>query len=212
MRRAMDAYPQLDSVWDTGAAFLAHHREDDGVHTFVHVVAGGAEVPALEVGQVVWIDLRFEDRAAAFRLHARVVERLTEGPLHGLRLAFLDEESERRELVLACAEGESIPYLRRKAVRTPCDLTVEVTRADGSAFLARLTTVSERGAQIEGGGFDVNERIELAIALPHAQLRVRARVTSVLKGLDAGAGLEFQFESARQREAVAAEITKFRQR
>jgi len=208
----MDAYPQLESAWETGAAFLAHHREEAGVHTFVHFVGDAAELAAFAVGTVVWIGLRFEDRGAAFRLHARVVERLTEQPPFGLRLAFLDEETDRRELVLACAEGESIPYLRRKAVRTPCDLAVDVTRADGSTFAARLSNISERGAQIEGGRFHADERIELAIALPHTRLRVRARVTSVLTGLDAGAGLEFQFESARQRETVAADITKFRQR
>lgn len=207
----MDAYPQLESVWDTGAAFLSHLRQDGGVHTFLHLVSDGASVPAFPLGTVVWIGLRFEDRGAAFRLHARVVERLTEGPPYGLRLAFLDEERDRRELVLACAEGESIPYLRRKAVRTPCDLAADVTRVDGSGFSARLTNVSERGAQIQGGPFEVNERIGLTIALPHGPLRVRARVTSVLKGLDAGAGLEFQFESTRQRELVAAEITRFRQ-
>ena len=37
------------------------------------------------------------------------------------------QPDDQQRLVLACAEGESIPYLRRKAVRTPCDLTVEVT-------------------------------------------------------------------------------------
>ena len=204
---------RLVSTWATGSAFREHVRESDGVRTFFHPTA---EVPPamLHVGVLVSVSLRFADRDTDFHVHARVVERVATDAARGLVLAFLPEEKDRQELVLASAEGESVPYLRRKAVRTACDLAVLVALEDGTTFESVMSTISERGAHLETASLGPDQRVHLRIALPDRQPRIEVagRVTSKIVGLQEGVGIEFIFTSSKQRDAVAAQVAAFRSR
>ena len=212
MSRARDL-PRLVSTWDTGSAFRAQVGEAEGVRTFFHPARDASELPAAAVpGAIVAVALRFLDRDTEFRVHGRVLERHTSGPSIGLRLAFLPEERDRQELVLAAAEGESVPYLRRKAVRTPCNLDVQVSLEDGSTLRAKLTTISERGAYLELASLTSGQKVELSIVFPGQRERVRVggRITAAVAGLERGSGIEFIFVAAKQRDAVAAAVAQFR--
>ena len=214
MSRARD-FARLVSSWPTGAKFREQVRDVDGVRAFFHPVQAASELPAAAVvGSLVSVSLRFVDRDTDFHVHGRVLERVATGDAPGLLLAFLPEERDRQELVLASAEGESVPYLRRKAVRTPCNLEVDVTQEDGTLLHSTLSTISERGAHLEDESLSPNQRIQLSIAFPHVRARVgvAGRVTAKIAGPQQGVGIEFLFVSSKQRDAVAAEVATFRSR
>ena len=211
MRPALEL-PRIVSTWATGAEFCAQLGEDGSERTFYHPVRDASELPAEATpGAILSVSLRFLDRDVEFHVHGRVLER-NAGGMVGLRLAFLAEERDRQELVLASAEGERIPYLRRKAVRTPCDLEVQVTSEDGSRSPARLTNISERGAYVGLVAFVPGRKLELAISFPghRERVHVAGRITAALSGPQRGAGVEFMFVSAKQRDAIAAAVVEFR--
>ena len=198
---------RLVSSWETGARFREHVRETNGAHTFLYrAPAGDSSSSELEIGELVSVSVRFVDRDTDFHVHAHVVARVEDG----LTLAFLPEERDRQELVLATADGESIPYLRRKAVRTPCRLEVHVTLEDGNAFDGVLSIISERGAQLSQSALGTDTRLQLEIVFPTQRVHVAGRVTGTIRGPQDGAGIEFLFGSAKQRDAVSAAVTAFR--
>lgn len=212
MSRARDL-PRLVSNWANGAEFRAQVREADGVRMFFHPVKHGAELPdkAL-VGQLVSVSLRFIDRDTDFHVHAKVMERVTAGDKPGLLLAFLPEERDRQELVLAIAEGESVPYLRRKAIRTPCNLDVQVLTEEGKKLDSVVSTISERGAHLDTDALAKNQRVQLAIRFPNHKGRVTVggRVTARIAGPEEGVGIEFIFQSSKQRDELAVIVQAFR--
>lgn len=212
MSRARDL-PRLVSSWPNGAMFREHVRETDGARTFFYPVDDAKALPVkIVVGSLVSISLRFVDRDTDFHVHANVVERVETGNKPGLVLAFLPEERDRQELVLAIADGESVPYLRRKAIRTPCTLGVGVIRENGAKLESTLSTISERGAHLEADMLSKNERVQLAIAFPGQKARVvvGGRVTARITGPEKGVGIEFIFVSSKQRDDVASVVAGFR--
>jgi hypothetical protein len=202
--------PHVVSTWETGADFRRQVGELDGVRTFFHPVREAAELPAAAVpGALISVSLRFLDRDIEFHVHTRVVARITEAP-SGLKLAFLPEERDRQELVLASAEGESVPYLRRKSVRTPCNLDVHVKLENGTSIDTKLSTISERGAHVALETLAPEQRVTLTIAFAERAVQVVGRVTAKIAGPQRGAGIEFIFASSKQRDDIAAAVTKFR--
>jgi len=136
-----------------------------------------------------------------------VLERCSSGPERGLRLEFLLEERERQELVLAWAAGESVPYFRRAGERVPCHLQVRIA-GDGREPLDTVGDVISRG------GVHVQAAVPLepdstvlardrAPGPPPAAPARRARGLGHPRRPQEGAGIEFLFESAAQRDEVA---------
>lgn len=212
MSRARDR-TRLVSTWATGAEFRSHVRESEGVCTFFHPLSDEQAAHVSE-GALVSVSLRFVDRDTDFHVHARVVHRVEKDGAPGLVLAFLPEEKDRKELVLASAEGDSVPYLRRKAVRTACSLGVQVALEDGTTFDCVMSTISERGAHLDTARLHPHQRVHLRIVMPDRGplIEVGGRVTGKIVGLQEGAGIEFIFGSSKQRDAVAAQVAAFRSR
>ena len=207
--------PRLLSVWTSGASFLDTYRATDGLGSFFHAAATAAELPAEAVaGALLSVTLRFLHREADIQIHARVLERHESASGPGLRLAFLPEERERQELVVAWASGESVPFLRRRAPRIPCNLPVEARLPSGDRAQGNFLNVSEFGALLAiDRPLEVETTLDLSVAFSPGKRRMalRARVTAVLRGPEGGAGLEFLFSSAEQRAAVASEVARIRE-
>jgi hypothetical protein len=192
----------LESVWQTGAAFLDGYTAGDaasgGPGKFLCALQPGANAG---LGATLSVLLRFVDREAEFHVHARVVERRESR----LRLEFLAEEKGREELVVACARGESVAYHRRARPRIPCDLAARV-----GASSARVVHISSRGLQVSVDGlnrFAIDHEVRLTVDFEGGPQEVRARVAAVLaEGPQTGLGLEFLFDSAAQRDAVADQV------
>jgi len=136
------------------------------------------------------------------------------GERRGLVLQLLAEEGDRQELVLAAAEGESIPYRRRHRARRGCRLAVAVGTPGGRTLEGVATDISERGLHLRLGlDLVVNTRVDLAIAFADraGPFTVSGRVASVVtQGPQAGVGIEFLFDSAAGRDALATEVGRVR--
>jgi hypothetical protein len=195
--------PHYVATWETGAQFREHVREEGDGKTFYFPMQ--SDLPT--IGTTVSMSLRFLDRDTDFHVHGRVLEHVQ----GGLRLAFLPEERDRQELVLASAEGESVPYLRRKAIRTACNLTVLVTPEGGETFSSTLSTISERGGHLENQTLRQGQKVQLSIDFPgKPRVHVAGRVTAKIAGPQSGAGIEFLFSASKQRDTFAAEVAAFR--
>jgi hypothetical protein len=198
---------ELESVWRTGVEFLAQFQRDPSPGTFFHPFSRSPRVPArLEAGDLFAVLVRFLDRKAEFRLHARVVEVRRGATPPGVVLALLPEEKERRELVLACAEGESVPYRRRRHHRLACSLAARVTPAKGPALAGTVTSLSEGGLRVLlDRPLESDTPVRAALSFP-GRLRkqeVAGRVTSTIaEGDRHSVGVEFLFESQKQRDQV----------
>ena len=204
---AVSSMPRIESVWPTGAEFLRHVRRTETLVTFVHPSAPPAP---LAPGTIVEVKIRFADRGLDFNVHGRVVDRLDDDPIAGLRLAFLSEERTRQELVLMTAEGENVPYLRRHSQRIPCRLPTDVTIDGGTTFATYTTNISARGAYLLVDQAPAGTQLELSIVFPQRRKPVRlfARVAAAVAGPRRGVGVEFLFESRQQRDAVAVEVAR----
>jgi hypothetical protein len=198
---------EVESVWRTGAEFLAQFQREPGPGSFFHPFSKSPRSPArFEPGTRCSVLIRFLDRKAEFRLHARVVEVRTEKEPKGLLLELLPEEKERRELVLACAEGESVPYRRRRHHRISCSLPLKVTAPKGPSLTGTVTSLSEGGLRaLLDRPLEPDTVVHAAIAFPGKLRRqdVAGRVTStVVEGKQHSVGIEFQFESLKQKDQV----------
>lgn len=226
--------PPFESVWATGAEFLAGFIPGNPAQFFHPVTPEWNEPPFLTVGVLLSVVLRFEDRGARFHVHARVVEKRLTGPRRGIVLELLVEERNRLELVLTCVGGESFPYFKRRYPRTPARLPVRVTGPDGVERDMVTTSVNEGGMHLglpeaEGdapgplrggsseiplfsGELEASARVKLAITWPTGAVALlNARVTEVIpRGPQRGLGIELLFASAEQREATASEVALVR--
>jgi hypothetical protein len=204
---------RLESVWSVSSDFLRYVQRSAEQTAFVYRVATVAEIPPIQPGSTIEVSIRFADRGTEFNVHAHVLERLESGSPLGLRLAFLPEEKARQELVLLSAEGESVPYLRRRAPRLACRLptTVEIDRA--TSFETLIVNISDRGAYLLLERAPPDATLTLDIAFPGAKkpTRLRGRVTAQVAGPKRGIGIEFLFESTKQRDALVAEVTRLRE-
>jgi hypothetical protein len=205
------AFPSIVSSWATGAEFLRLVQKSDGPASFFHPLPDAA--PAYDPGSLVSVLVQLTDRGAAFRVHARVVHTGDTKDGRGMRLEFLPEESERQELVLAAAEGESVAYVRRRHPRLPCDLPVTVRLSFWKRRRARAVDIGEGGLRLVSvPPLELDAEIEIAVELPSGKkLELRAQVISITNdGPSAGAGLAFVFTSSRERAAAAEAVALVR--
>ncbi len=210
------AAPRLDSSWETGAAFMAAYEPREPAGRLWQPVAAGRDLPpGATPGKLLQLQLHFRDREASFRIHARVLERRSEGEKRGLLLELLAEEKSCHELVLACAEGESFPYFRRRFERVAAALPVQIQLHRGGKLAATAVEIGEGGAGlVPDHGLELKSRLRLAIDFPEDdRLAVQARVVSIMPGGPRrGVGVEFLFESAAQRAAMAERVARLRAR
>ncbi len=183
-----------------GAAFLAGYRPAD--ESFLADASAEGTPP----GAVLRIQIHFDDTERDFYVHARLLEQEP----GRLRLAFVPGESDRKELVLACAEGESVPYFRRRARRVAATLEVRVRLPAGTEIEARTADVSARGLRLLcDHPLAVGTSVSLAIGFPgqSAPLRVGGRVVALeTGGPEPGASIEFLFVSPAEEEELAARV------
>lgn len=194
--------PRLTAPFASGAAFLTAW---DATTASVTVAAD----PPPPLGALVSLQIRFEAEEREFRAHGHVID-LRTGDAPAARVAIVPEEVSRRELILAAARGESVPYFRRNARRITLELRVQLTSENGVKLQGVTREVSARGMMLLTD--PVLERGELvalriAVASRSQPLRVGARVRSVVRdGAIRGVGLEFVFGSADEQRALAAVI------
>lgn len=204
----------LDSVFQSGADFIDVFDDSQPPGVFFHHVIDETDLPRrARVGALVSVRIEFVDRKAEFRVHARVVERVAEGDQHGVLLEFLPEEEARKQLVLACAEGDDFDYEHRESARYNCLLSVDVARASGQIVAGTAAEISAKGVRLRiDAPLAVDEMVQLTLSFPSGMLfAVSSRVASVIAdGPDRGAGFEFVFETDRQREEMNAQVARLR--
>ncbi len=131
--------------------------------------------------------------------------------------AFLNRVrlGERQELVVACAEGESIPYFRRRHERVDCRLPVRVSIGKGRKLDSTAVDISEGGVGlVTDHALLLKMHVILSATLPSKKrISLRGRVVSVIpKGPQQGVGVEFVFESVEQRGEMADQVALLRSR
>jgi pSer/pThr/pTyr-binding forkhead associated (FHA) protein len=218
----LESYPDLESVWQTGADYLSNYRQNCEPGRLFHPAPRNASLlPEATPGALLSLNIRFLDRDTNFRVHARVIERQTGGEKPGLLVEFVREERDRQELVLACAKGESIPYFRRRHERVPCRLPIVVHVGEDDKRPATAVDISEGGTRlVPSHGLEKGMRVLLSLSFSENKLfpfqRRRslvlyARVVSIVtRGLQVSAGVEFLFESSKQRNKLVDEVTSLR--
>ena len=209
---------KLELVFESGRNFLDDvRRHDNAPARFVwHLPEGLSMPPYATPGDLVSATIRIADREADFHVHLRVIERSPEGQRRGLVFEFLPEERARQELVLACAEGESIPYQRRRRMRVPCALPVVLAVAGRHDLngVCDLISVGGMHVQLEGSldPLTIDALVQVVLELDGRRWRIPGRITSRLDaGPQRGVGVEFLFESARQRDEVAERVAALEQ-
>jgi hypothetical protein len=210
-RTGYDELRKVDLEWPTGAEFLDTVRLSDGLASFSYVPPEDADPPpAARLGSLVSLTIRFGDREGHFHVHARVIKRVAKEDRRELRFEFLREERGRQELVLATAEGESIPYRRRRWPRIPCELPVRVRTGRWSRTKATATDICQHGMRIDLSPPPPAETaVDLWVTLPgrKKKLALKGRVAGVVEaGPGRGVGVEFVFASADERLAVAETV------
>jgi hypothetical protein len=218
----LELYPNLESVWQTGADFLGNYRQNSDPGRFFYSTARDEHFVAdATPGSLLSLDIRFLDRGTNFHVHARVLDRQIGGEKPGLLLEFIKEEKDREELVVASAKGESIPYFRRRHERFPCRIPVVIDPGEENKVSATAIDISESGARlIATQGFERGTRLLLHLLfsdkklffVPRARrLVLHARVVStVTKGEQKSLGVEFLFESSSQRGLLVDEVVLVR--
>jgi len=214
---SLDMYPKLNSVWQTCEQFFANLELRDGPARLFHPVRADFEFPPQAgPGALLSVFIRLLDRQAPdFHLHAYVIEKRVEGKKRGILLEFLEEEKDRLELVLVCAEGESIPHFRRRYERTDCRLPAKIKEVGRKWLDCTAIDISEGGLGLVP---DHELRPETLIVLSieyddDKTIELNGRVASVVpRGPQQGLGIEFLFESAKQRDQVADCVAILRSR
>jgi hypothetical protein len=204
-------YPGLESTWQRATDFAARYSKQS--LSFLHPIPFNQALPDAKVGELLSVLLVFVDRRAEIRVHARVLECRASGDQRGLLLALLPEEQSRIELINACVEGESIPYLRRAHPRLPCQILSHVEAPDSPSFDCVATNISERGAFLATSEtFEVETVVEITLTPRRGELiPLRARIASVVRGgVEEGLGVEFLYRSTAEQRKVTAEVARLR--
>jgi hypothetical protein len=191
----------------TGADFLAAY--DAATGSFPVDLPAGARAEELGAdGVPMTVVVRFIDTERDFRVHATVVAR----DEHEVRVAIVASEASRRELVLASARGESIPYYRRAARRVSVAVGVALTTEAGLRLASHSEDLSTRGLLFATRqAIEVGTAVRLRLAFPGRRepIGVNGRVRSVVRaGPRRGVGIEFVFGSREERDALAGLVAE----
>jgi hypothetical protein len=184
----------------TGAQLLERYDEATASFTIDH--AGQLAVGEATLAIVV----RFDDQGREFKVRGRVIERAGDTA----RLAFAPDEEARREMILASARGESLPYFRRAEPRYAACIEVRLTTESGLELASHSQDVSARGLMLTTDHrLEIGTPVTLRLVFPdHPDpIRVGGRIRSTVRtGARRGVGIEFQFESTEHRTQVASRV------
>ncbi len=156
-----------------------------------------------ETERDVSITVCIDDPGRDFRIHGRV---LAVGD--ALRLAFDEGAETTRDLILACARGESVPYFRRSESRIPARLEVRMRSETGLVIVSHTQNISARGLMLTTDHtLDVGTKVALRIVFPDEEpLTIAGRVQSRRGGALRGLGIEFMYTSEDQREELVRHL------
>lgn len=156
-----------------------------------------------ESGHAISITVRIDELGRDFRAPGHVLA--IDG---ALRLAFDAEAEATRELVLACARGESVPYFRRTEARIPARLEVRMRSETGLVIVSHTQNISARGLMLTTDHrLDVGTKVALRIVFPQEEpLTIAGRVQSQRTGALRGLGIEFMFASEDQRDELVRRL------
>lgn len=147
--------------------------------------------------------VQIESLAREFRIRGHV---LAVGDQ--LRIELDRDAESARELILASARGESVPYFRRSEERRPVRLEVRLRSETGLAIVSHTQNISARGLMLTTDHrLEVGTRVALRIVFPGEEPvtiagKVQSRRTGPLRGL----GIELVYTSEDQREAFARRL------
>lgn len=163
-----------------------------------------------KLGQELTVVIDFPAERRNFRLRGQVVSARRgskEPPLPaGIEVAFPSGQNHTVQMVLDHASGKQVDFVHRKTKRVPC--SVEVNYRTDQGFVREFAEdLSEGGTFIRTDEiFAVGTEIQCKLKPPGYLLgvKLRARVAWVSRTKDPkGMGLEFLFESERQRKKVS---------
>ncbi|MFZ5470914.1 MAG: PilZ domain-containing protein [Myxococcota bacterium] len=205
---------RLEVSWKNGDELLSAFDLTAGR---VIAPAPGGVLPAQPVvGELVEFRARLQDRALEVIAHCRVIERLAANPA-GWRLEFAAGQEGRRELLLALARGDQVPWGKRRSKRVPVMLSATVHR-EGRRTRAHTINVSDEGlCLVTKSPYAVNADISMRVwPLPFAFVwppLLRGRVTSCFQLEEEYAiGINLRFVSAGQARGWKRVVAKALQR
>ncbi|NMB73670.1 MAG: TIGR02266 family protein [Myxococcales bacterium] len=168
-----------------------------------------------ELAEPVLLTVEFPAERRSFRLQGKVISRRRgsqEPPLPpGVEVEFYSEENRTLQLVLDHAAGKAVDFVDRRSHRMPCSFVVTYGRDD--QFVREFAEdISEGGSFIRTDRlFPVGTVVECKLKPPGYLLGLKlwARVAWVkATGQPRGMGLEFLFETERQRKKVRDIVQK----
>lgn len=187
----MQAREQLKITWARGAEFLSVYDRDAFRYT-VSVPHSTRVLRHTSVGGHLLVEHQFADSERSFRHVARVVDH-SPGPPEIVTLEFTSAERAVRELLVCHCEGQSVPYLNRRAERKPVWLPIELS-FDGERWLHGIVTeLSELGAFITTKQGTPEGKVKLRIPLGGEPLEVMGRSLYQRYVHDPGFAVEFVF-------------------
>ena len=190
----MQAREQLLITWAHGAEFLSAYDRDTSRYT-VSVPHSTRVLRTTSVGGELLVEHKFADSERSFRHAARVVDH-SAGPPEIVTLEFIEAERAVRDLVVCHAEGQSVPYLNRRADRRPVWMPIELSFGGDRWLHGIVTELSELGAFIttKQGTPEGAVRLRLPLA-DGARLELTARSLYQRYVHEPGFAVEFIFEN-----------------
>jgi len=215
---------EFDLHFEAGADFLAAYQEKGFGELFVDF-SGGGEIPDLgKIGDTLAVNMFFSDRSLSFRVHMRLLWRRPQGAgrlSRGVGLGFLEEETQRRDMIVGIARGDELTFWLRQTARHPARVAVRVEgRTAAEPEKGPATRVVD--CDISLGGIRIptelprraGDLVHLRLAAPGALLgavRIDGRVAwSSLGGVEPGMGIEFIYADERQRRRIEKLVEKVR--
>jgi Tfp pilus assembly protein PilZ len=174
------------------------------------------------VGSIIAVNFYLADRALSFRIPMRILWRRAQGSGRlppGIGLGFMEEELERRDMILRVAHGRELDYWARETSRYPARLSVRIEDLQrGNAAGRSETQVLD--CDISEGGIRIptelprraGDRLRLRIGPPGALfggVTLDGRVVWANRsGVAPGMGIQFDYQGNRQRRRVQRLISK----
>lgn len=172
----------------------------------------------ISLGEEVDLDLQFIEEQVSIRIRGQARWRRTSPSGRrsmppGLGIEILPEEAAARELLLEFARGKEIALVLRRARRFGVLLRVKYQQ-DGAAVFDNTDDISEGGAFIlSDAPLPVGTRFEMKLVPPGAFFGVGVTAVVAWRRNEGrrGFGVEFQFDSERQRKKVAKMVEELKE-
>lgn len=188
--------PEVTVAYADGAALLADY---DATSSSL------SAPPAIEqdTGTGIEITVRIEELGRDFRIPGFVLALPSSS-----RLAFDADAEATRDLILASARGESVPYFRRSEARIPARLEVRMRSETGLVIVSHTQNISARGMMLTTDHrLEIGTKVALRIVFPNEEpLTIAGRVQSLRTGPLRGLGIEYLYTSEDQREELARRL------